>query len=226
MNSLKETALEVIQSVIPITTVIIIIQIVLKMSWEDFSRFFLGALFVSFGLMLFFLGTKIGIVPLGEMIGEYLPNTGKISLIIFFGFILGFAVTIAEPDVQILATQADMVSGGEIPKIVLITTIAIGVGIFVTLGLLKQVKGIHIKYFLIPSYFLVFILALFTRPDFIPIAMDSGGVTTGPITVPFILALGIGVASAFTGKRDSFGFVGLASVGPILALLLLGVVYK
>lgn len=175
---------------------------------------------------MFFLGTKIGIVPLGEMIGEYLPQTGKLFLIIVFGFILGFAVTVAEPDVQILATQVDIVSDGHIAKLILILAVALGVGVFVSLGFYKQIRGFKIIYLLIPSYLLVFILTLITPSQFIPIAMDSGGVTTGPVTVPFILALGIGIASQFAGKRDSFGLIGLASVGPILALLLLGVMFK
>lgn len=226
MNSIKETIVEVIYSVIPITLVILIIQVIIKLPSEDLIRFLFGAFLVCLGLVLFFLGTKIGIVPIGEMIGEYLPKTGKIGLILVIGCFLGFAITVAEPDVQILATQVDLVTGGAVAKIILLLAVAIGVAIFVALALYKLIKGIHIKYFLISSYVLVFLLALITPPDFLPIALDSGGVTTGPITVPFIVALGVGVAAAFGGKRESFGFVGLASVGPILAVLLLGVIFR
>jgi hypothetical protein len=225
MNPLKELIVEVIYSVIPITLVILIILLLMKFPLADLTQFLLGTLFVFLGLLLFFLGTKIGVVPIGEMIGKYLPQTGKIGLILFLGFLLGFAITVAEPDVQILATQVDLVSGGAVPKIILICAVALGVAVFIALSLYKLIANIHIKYFLIASYALVLLLALVAPPDFVPIALDSGGVTTGPITVPFIVALGVGIAGVFSGKRNSFGFVGLASVGPILAVLLLGVIF-
>ena len=225
MNPLKKLIVEVIYSVLPITLAIFIILILIKFSWADIAQFLLGALFVSLGLLLFFLGTKIGVVPIGKMIGEYLPQSGKILPFLISGLVLGFAITIAEPDVQILATQVDLVSGGEMPRVLLIAAVALGVGVFIALGLFKLIKNIHLKYIMIASYTLVFLLALFTPPDFIPVALDSGGVTTGPITVPFIVALGVGVAGAFGGKRTGFGFTGLASVGPILAVMLLGVFF-
>lgn len=225
MNSIKETFVEVVYSVIPITLAVLIIQIIMKFPFEDLARFLFGAILVSLGLILFFLGTKIGIIPIGEMIGEYLPQTGKISLVLLFGCLLGFVVNVADPHVQILATQVDLVLSGAVPKIILIIAVGIGIALFVAIALYKLIKGIHIKYFLISSYTLVFLLALVTPPDYLPIAFDAGGVTTGPMTVPFILALGVGAASAFGGKRDSFGFIGLAYIGPILAVLLLGVIF-
>lgn len=225
MGPLKDLVIEVIYSVIPITAVILIVQILMKFSSADISQFLLGAFFICLGLLLFLLGTKIGVVPIGKMIGEYLPNTGKIGLILVLGCLLGFAVTIAEPDVQILATQVDLVSGGDVPKILLVCAVALGVGIYIAIALLRLIKNVPIKYVLMVSYALIFLLALFTPQDYIPIALDSGGVTTGPITVPFIVALGVGVAGAFSGKRSGFGFVGLASAGPILAVLLLGVIF-
>lgn len=225
MSQIKELVIEVIYSVIPIALVILVIQLLMKFSLVDLAQFLLGAVFVFLGLLLFFLGTKIGVVPIGKMIGDYLPKTGNMGLIIIVGCILGFAITIAEPDVQVLASQVDMASDHSIQKILLLCSVALGVGIFISLSLFKLIKNIPIKYFLFISYILVLVLALFTPPDFIPVAMDSGGVTTGPITVPFIIALGVGVAGAFAGKRSSFGFVGLASVGPILAVMLLGVLF-
>ncbi len=225
MDSIKAIVLEVIVSVIPITLIVLIIEVCLKVPSDDMIRFLGGVFLVCLGLILFFLGAKIGILPIGEMIGEYLPQTGKIALVLFLGIIIGFAVTVAEPDVQILGMQVDLVSGGTIPKIILVSVVALGVGIYIAIALFKLIKGIHIKYFLLSSYSLVLLIALFTPPEFISIALDAGGVTTGPMTVPFILALGVGVAAAFGGKRDSFGFVGLASVGPIIAVLLLGVIF-
>jgi hypothetical protein len=225
MENIKNIIIEISYSILPITVVGIIIMIALKLPYEDFIRFAGGVVLVFIGLALFFLGTKIGILPIGEVIGEYLPQTGKMGLVIIFGLLLGFSVTVAEPDVQVLATQVDLASGGAVPKIILISTVGFGVAVFIAIALIKLIKGLAIKYFLLVSYGLVLVLALFTPENFIPIAIDSGGVTTGPMTVPFILALGVGVASAFAGKRDSFGFVGLASVGPILAVLVLGVLF-
>ncbi|ADL07374.1 protein of unknown function DUF1538 [Thermosediminibacter oceani DSM 16646] len=135
----------------------------------------------------------------------------------------------AEPDVQVLAAQVDAVSDGAINKFIIVTAVACGVGIFVSLALLRIFLRIPINYLLVIGYALVFLLALVTAPEFVAVSFDAGGVTTGPMTVPFILALGVGVASV-TGKRtsssDSFGLIALASIGPILAVLLLGVFYK
>ena len=226
MKDLRDTLKEVAYSILPITIVGIIIMMALRLSSEDYIRFVGGVVLVCLGLFLFFIGSKIGIVPVGELIGEYLPNTGKWSLIILFGLFLGFAVTVAEPDVQVLAAQVDLASGGAVPKIILVTAVGIGVAVFVAIALIRLIKGTALSYILLISYILVLVLALFTPANFVPIALDSGGVTTGPMTVPFILALGVGVASVFSGKRDSFGFVALASVGPILAVLILGVLYS
>lgn len=226
MNNIRDTLIEVAYSIIPITALIFIIQLALKLPYEDLARFVGGAVLVSIGLVLFLLGAKIGIVPIGEIIGEYLPQTGKLIIILLFGILLGFAITVAEPNVQVLATQVDMASDGAIPKVILVMAVGAGVAVFIALALIRLIKGKHIKYFLLVSYALVLLLAFLTPANFIPIALDAGGVVTGPLVVPFIMALGVGVANAFSGKRDSFGFVGLASLGPILAVLILGVLFN
>lgn len=183
---------------------------------------------VGVGLILFLLGVNIGLLPVGEMIGSALSKTKKLSLIVGFGVVLGIVVTVAEPDVRVLSTQVDQVSGGAIPKSILILAVALGVGIFVGLAMLRIVFNFSIIYLLVIGYGLIFILAAFTPPIFVPISFDSGGVTTGPLTVPFIMALGVGVATVLRGKSassDGFGLVALASIGPILSVLVLGVIY-
>ena len=229
MNYLKETALEVIYAVLPITIVVIILQYTLIfLPTELFVRYLLGTIMVTLGLIFFLMGVHIGLLPVGEFIGSALPKTGKISLVVFFGFLLGFVVTVAEPDVRVLAIQVDLVSGGEISKYLLIYTVALGVAIFVGLAMFRIIYDVPIKYLLMAGYALIFLVAAFTPSHFIPISFDAGGVTTGPMTVPFILALGVGVASVLRGKTassDGFGLVALASIGPVLAVLLLGVVY-
>jgi hypothetical protein len=229
MENIKETFLEVLNSVLPITIVVTILQFtIIWLPLETFIQFLIGAVMVSIGLILFLLGVNVGLQPVGELIGSALSKSRKLWLILLFGFILGVVVTIAEPDVRVLSSQVDKVSGGEVPKSVLILAVAIGVGICVALSLLRIVFNFSIVSVYAIGYALIFILAAFTPASFVPISFDSGGVTTGPLTVPFILALGVGVASVLRGKSsssDGFGLVGIASIGPILSVLILGVIY-
>lgn len=229
VDNIKDTLKEVVFSILPITIVIIILQFTLIwLPAETFIQFLIGVLMVGVGLILFLLGVNIGLLPVGEMIGSALSKTKKLSLIVGFGVVLGIVVTVAEPDVRVLSTQVDQVSGGAIPKSILILAVALGVGIFVGLAMLRIVFNFSIIYLLVIGYGLIFILAAFTPPIFVPISFDSGGVTTGPLTVPFIMALGVGVATVLRGKSassDGFGLVALASIGPILSVLVLGVIY-
>ncbi|GIP63846.1 hypothetical protein J32TS6_24010 [Virgibacillus pantothenticus] len=229
MDNIKETIIEVVQSILPITIVITVLQFTLIwLPTETFIQFLIGVLMVGIGLILFLLGVNIGMLPIGEMIGSALSKTKIIWLIVFFGFLLGAVVTIAEPDVRVLSTQVDQVSNGEISKTILILAVAIGVGIFVALSLMRIIFSIPIAYILAGGYGMIFILAAFTPSTFVPISFDAGGVTTGPLTVPFIMALGVGVASVLRGKsasQDGFGLIALASLGPILSVLILGVIY-
>ncbi|RFA35651.1 hypothetical protein CAI16_07615 [Virgibacillus dokdonensis] len=229
MDNIKETIVEVVQSILPITIVITLLQFTLIwLPLETFIQFLIGAFMVGIGLILFLLGVNIGMLPVGEMIGSALSKTKMVWLILFFGVLLGSVVTIAEPDVRVLSTQVDQVSNGEISKTVLILAVALGVGIFVGLSLMRIIFSIPITYILAGGYGLIFILAAFTPSSFVPISFDAGGVTTGPLTVPFIMALGVGVASVLRGRsasQDGFGLIALASLGPILSVLILGVIY-
>lgn len=229
MQRIKDTLLEAVYAVIPITAVIIVLQFALvRLPAEVFLQFLAGVVMVGVGLTLFLLGVQLGLLPMGEYIGAALPKTGKAWVVVFFGFLLGFIVTLAEPNVRILADQVDMVSAGAISKNLLICAIAFGVAIFVALAMLRVILGIPIIYILVLSYGVIFLLSAFTPPHFLPVAFDAGGVTTGPLLIPFVLALGVGVASVLGGKSastDGFGLVALAFAGPILAVLLLGVIY-
>ena len=215
MNSLKETALEVIQMIVPISIIVIILQLtMIKLPLETFSNFFAGAIMVGFGLFLFLIGVDVGLTP--------------VWLILFFGFILGFASTVAEPHVQVLDKQVNLISGGSVPKSVLIMTIGILVGIYTIFGLLRILFNIDIIKIFIIRLIVIFLLTVITPANFIPISFDAGGVITGPLIVPFIMALGLGITRVLGGKSNSengFGLVGLLTLGPILALLILGVIY-
>ncbi|MBS4022904.1 MAG: DUF1538 domain-containing protein [Dethiobacter sp.] len=229
MNKIRETAFEVIYAVIPITLLVIFLQLfVIRLPLNTFIQFLISVAMVSVGLILFLIGVHIGLLPIGELIGSLLPKTGRLWLVVFFGLLLGFVITVAEPDVRVLVIQVDMVSQGVISKNVLIFAVALGVAISVGLAMMRIILNISLYYLLIGGYTLVFILAAFTPLHFVPVSFDAGGVTTGPMTVPFILALGVGVSSVLAGKStstDGFGLIALASIGPIIAVLLLGVIY-
>lgn len=226
----KEIVMEVLFSILPIALLIVLIQVtVAKVPTEVFVRFIGGAVMVMLGLALFLLGAKIGFLPAGEWIGSTLAQKGKLWLILLLGLVIGFVTTIAEPDVHVLSLQVDSVSGNVVGKNMFVISIALGVGVFSAMALLRMFFNIPIAHILCGCFVLASILAFFAPPEFFAISFDAGGATTGPITVPFVLALGVGIASV-TGKKgesnDSFGLLGLASVGPIIVVLLLGVLYR
>lgn len=231
MATVKDTISEVIYAVMPITVLVLVLQFTLIwLPFESLLQFLVGVVFVSTGLIFFLLGVHIGLLPVGELIGSSLPKTGKVWMVIFFSFILGFAVTVAEPDVHVLSQYVDEVSGGEIGKWQLILPVALGLGIFVALSMVRIILRISIKWILFAGYSVVMILAFssWVPEEFIPISFDAGGVTTGPMAVPFILAFGVGVASVLRSDdnaADGFGLVALASIGPLLAVLILGIIF-
>lgn len=229
MEEVKDTALEILQAIIPISVVIIVLQLIFfDRPGPMVIQFLAGVVMVATGLWLFLLGVKVGLLPMGEVIGSELPQRGSFILLVGLTLFIGFAVTVAEPDVRVLAHQVDLVSDGGISKNVLVMFVAIGVGLFLALATARVVLGIPMSYLLIAGYLVVFVLSAFVPPHFVPISFDSGGVTTGPMTVPFILALGVGLTSVLGGKSsmsDSFGFVALASIGPVIMVMILGVIY-
>ncbi|SDB36723.1 Protein of unknown function [Desulfonatronum thiosulfatophilum] len=225
----KENMKEVVQAVLPITIVVVLLQIFLVgMPWLVFARFLIGAFMVLLGLMLFLQGVKIGLLPMGEAVGSELPKHGSMFFLLFFAFLLGFAVTVAEPDVRVLAHQVDFVSDGMIGSNLLVFTVALGVAVFVAMAMMRIVLKVPIQWLLSGGYLLILALSFVTPPSFVPIAFDAGGVTTGPVTVPFILALGLGTVAVMGGRSsfsDGFGLVGLASIGPVIGVMLLGMIY-
>ncbi len=231
MQTVRDTIQEVVYAVLPITVLVLILQYTLiGLPTESVVQFLVGVLFVMSGLSLFLIGVHIGLLPVGEMIGGSLPKTGKVWLVVFFSFILGFVVTVAEPDVHVLSGYVDEVSDGAIGKWQLILPVALGLGIFVALSMIRIVLKISIKWILFGGYALVMFLAASPWvPDFfVPVSFDAGGVTTGPMAVPFILAFGVGVASVIRSDdkaADGFGLVALASIGPLLAVLILGIIF-
>ena len=220
-EKVKESAV----SVLPIfITVMLICFTVSPISADLMLCFIIGALLLIVGMGFFSLGAEMSMTPIGNKIGTAITKTRNLPFILVISFFLGFAVTVAEPDLQVLAETVPHIN-----NTVLIVTVGIGVGFFLSVCMLRILTGMKLRWLLIAFYAVVFILAAFTDNNFLGIAFDSGGVTTGPMTVPFILALGIGVANTRSDKKaeaDSFGLVALCSIGPILAVLILGFFYS
>ncbi len=186
--------------------------------------FIIGAVLLIVGMMFFTLGAEMAMSPMGERIGAKITRTKNLWFIAVVSFILGFIITISEPDLQVLAQQVPSIN-----NYTLIVAVAAGVGIFLVAAALRMLIGIPLSHMLWILYPIVFILAFLVPDDFIAVAFDSGGVTTGPMTVPFIMALGVGFTAIRSDKHaenDSFGLVALCSVGPILAVLILGLIYN
>ena len=221
---LGEKVREALASVVPITLIVLILCFTAAPVPTDvLLAFLVGAVLLIVGMGLFTLGADTAMLPIGERVGAQMTNSRKLWVVVCVSLLIGIIVTISEPDLQVLAGQ---VPG--IPNAVLIGAVAVGVGIFLVVALLRILFQIPLNGLLIASYIVIFTLAAFAPKDFLAVAFDSGGVTTGPMTVPFIMALGLGVSSTRSdGKagEDSFGLVALCSVGPVLAVLTLALAY-
>ena len=225
MHLLREKMAESLSAVLPITAIVLLLSITIApVSSGVLVLFLFGSLLLIFGMSLFTMGAGMSMQPMGEGIGVQISKFRKLPLPLIICFALGVIITIAEPDLTVLAEQIP-----SIPNMVLILAVAIGVGLFLLVSLLRTALGIPLSRLLLLFYLAVFVLAAFAPADFIPAAFDSGGVTTGPITVPFIMALGIGMVSIRSDKKssdDSFGLVALCSIGPILSVLILSICFE
>ena len=222
---LVEKVYESIAAVLPITAIVLVLSVsIAPLSPGTWTLFFFGALMLIFGMGFFTLGAEMSMIPMGEGIGVLLSKSKKHAIPLVVCFVLGVVITIAEPDLTVLANQVP-----SIPNMVLILTVAVGVGLFLMLAQIRIYKRIPLSYLLVIFYAVIFVLAFVIPDNFVAVSFDSGGVTTGPITVPFIMALGIGMASVRTDKNsstDSFGLTALCSVGPILAVMILGICFR
>ena len=223
-KKLSEKLGEALTAVLPIICLVLLLSFtVAPIEPGILLSFLAGAAMIIIGIMFFTLGADLAMTPMGERVGAAITRKRSLPLIIIIGFLMGFIITISEPDLQVLAGQVP-----SIPNAVLIIAVAAGVGLFLIAALLRMFFGISLRLMLILAYIVVFALAAFVPRDFLAVAFDSGGVTTGPMTVPFIMALGVGVSSIRSDSRagdDSFGLIALCSVGPILAVMTLGLIF-
>lgn len=225
-DALKEKLGEAFRAVFPIALIVLGLSLTLTpLESGTFLLFAIGVVLLIAGTAVFTLGADLSMLVIGQKVGSALTRSKKIWLIAFVSFVIGVIVTIAEPDLQILAQQVP-----DIENTVMIVSVSVGVGVFLAVAMLRIVFGISLPVLLGVCYVVLFAVALlFVPQSFWAISFDAGGVTTGPVTVPFIMSLGVGVAAVRSGRKsgdDSFGLVALGSVGPVLAVLVLGIVYK
>ena len=224
-EKLKEKIRESLSSVLPITVIVLLLSVTLvPMEIGTLALFLTGAALLIVGMGFFQLGAEMAMTPLGQGVGGRIIKSKRMILIVLVSFLMGVIITIAEPDLQVLANQV-----ASIPNPVLIWTVAVGVGLFLVVAVLRILFHISLSKMLLVFYILLFVLSFFSPDSFTSVAFDSGGVTTGPMTVPFIMALGVGFSASRSdreGASDSFGLVALCSIGPILMVLLLGIFYN
>ncbi len=231
MIQLRDKLLEALRSALPITLIVYIISFLPQFSFSEAELigFTVGAVLLVVGIGLFNLGADLAMIPMGTHVGAGLSRQKKLSLLLIVCFVMGLLITIAEPDLQVLAKQVASVMNGT----ALIVTVGVGVGLFLIVAILRIVFQRRLAMILMLFYMLMFAVALLMSSNgnlaLMPMAFDSGGVTTGPITVPFIMALCVGISGVLGDRhsqQNSFGMVALCSIGPILAVLLLGTFSK
>lgn len=224
-QKLREKIRESLLAVVPVTAIVLLLCVTITPMPPDTLLLFLtGAGLLILGMGFFTLGADMAMIPVGEHLGTRLAKVKKTVLIVLACFAIGVIITVAEPDLQVLAQQTPGV-----PDLTLILAVAVGVGFFLVAAFLRMVCRVRLSILLMAGYAAVFVLSVFVPNEFVAVAFDAGGVTTGPITVPFIMAFGIGLAALRNDRdaeSDSFGMVSLCSIGPILSVLLLGIVYE
>lgn len=223
-SKFEEKISETLKAVIPILVIVLILCFTIApIPPSILMTFLLGAVLLIVGMLFFNVGVELSMTPIGERVGSIMTKSKNIFIMIFISFVMGFFITISEPDLQVLAGQVP-----SIPNLTLILAVALGVACFLVVAILRMLFGIALPHLLVIFYIMVFGMAAFVPKELLSVAFDSGGVTTGPMTVPFIMSFGIGISAIRSDKHaedDSFGLVSLCSIGPILAVLILGMIY-
>ena len=231
MNVLTEKLREVLLAVLPITIIVTILNFTITPLGADlYIRFIVGALLIVAGLTVFLLGVDIGITQIGNLMGASIAKTNRLLIVIAAGLILGFVISVAEPDLHILAQQVENVTAGSIGKAGIVLVVSAGIALMLALGFIRILYNLAVNKIFTVLYLVVFSLACFTPNEFMAISFDASGATTGAVTVPFILALAAGVSvlkkDSKASEIDSFGMVGIASVGAIIGVMLMGILSK
>lgn len=229
LETIKEGLKEAALAIIPLASFVLILSLIfLPINFENIGRILLGAALALVGLFLFLQGTKISLIPMGELIGAFLPKSGSLILLVATAFIFSFSVTFADPSVHVMVEQFKSLSTGGVPAELLALLVSIGIGVLVTFALIRIVLSIPIRLVLSIGYIIIIILSFFAPKELVPFFLDSGSISTGPMAVPCVIALGLGTASVLGGKNsleNGFGLVGIATLGPILTLMIWGVLF-
>ena len=224
-STFKEKFSETLKAVFPILLIVLILCFsIAPIPPSILMTFLTGAVLLIVGMLFFNVGVDLSMTPMGERVGTIMTKSKNLLIMIAISFIMGFVITVSEPDLQVLAQQVPSV-----PNMTLIFAVAAGVGVFLVMAILRMLFEISFTKLLLIFYAMIFALTLFVPADFLAVAFDSGGVTTGPMTVPFIMAFGIGISAIRNDKNasdDSFGLVSMCSIGPILAVLFLGMIFN
>jgi MFS family permease len=227
LNELTGKFREVLTSVLPITCMVLLLHFTVSPLEANMLYAFLsGSALVIIGLTIFLFGIDQGLEPIGHGIGNAITQSNSYAVLVTVSLILGFFISYAEPDIHILAKQVDSVTSGQFKKNLMVIAVSVGIGTMMTLGMLRILRNVRLKFVFTGAYALIFLLSLFSSPDFLAIAFDASGATTGAITVPFMLALAAGVSAmkkdSKLSEADSFGLVGISSAGAILGVLIAG----
>lgn len=230
LQSLSDTLWLSARTLLPIAGYFLLFQIIyLKLPTEKILNVGKGLLLCLFGLTMFLFGVEYGFLPVGEMIGLILGDLHYNWILMPLGFMMGFVATLVEPAVKILCYEVEQSSGGAIMEGLVLYTLATGVGAAVALGMTRIIYGFPIQYLIIPGYLLILIIMIFTPPNFVGIAFDSGGTATGPMITTFMIAIPLGAAEIIAERDpilDGFGLIALVAMVPIFIIMLLGILLE
>ena len=221
-SKLNEKLQESLAAVLPILAIVLILSFTIApLPTSVLMAFLFGAVLLVVGMMFFSLGAELAMSPMGERVGACITKTRRVGIMLTLGFLLGFLITISEPDLQVLANQVQAV-----PNMVLIVTVAVGVGLFLCFAMLRMLLSVPLNTMLVGFYIVVFVLAMFVPKDFLAVAFDSGGVASGPMTATFLLPLAQGACVAVGGNivTDAFGVVAMVAMTPLITVQLMGLV--
>ena len=223
-NKLIDNLIDSFNSVMPIAIIVTIVSLMIKIPNNTIFSFAISSVFLIFGIALFTTGAEMSIVSIGESIGNFLAKRGKKILIVVFSLVMGIVITISEPDLMVLASEIPT-----IPSFLMIFLVAFGIGLFLAIGVYRIIRKFSYRSIITFSLVMIMFLLYFSKEEFIPLSFDAAGVTTGPMSVPVIVAFGYGIAKMRSDKdsvSDTFGLCGLASLGPVIALLVLGLFFR
>ena len=228
MNIILEKFKEVLTSVLPIVFIVLLLNFTLVPLGEEIVVFLVSSVFLLIGLTGFLIGVEVGISPIGDHMGEGLARSGKLWIVLLLGLVLGFLISIAEPDLHIVANQVAQVSGGLISKMSIVLVVSVGIAIMLAVGLARIMYNIPLYMVLTVLYAVILVMTFFASQDFIAISFDASGATTGALTVPFVLALALGTSKlkkdSKASEKDSFGLVAIVSTGAIIAVMLMSII--